>query len=990
MGDPSASPRSTSLPAASVGDSPPTDALTPTDALNSARFAAMGMGPGTPGSDGSGGRPDSPVRLTPAPELTEVEKGGARFEILHGGPMRMRSKERRTWQRPPRLEAPGPEEEAERGAAGAECVLLSGRRYLVGLRDADFAAWEGALVRLRLVFADDGEQVLPEPLIAFPRGARDGERRMELELRMNGKGYTEQRFGIAASSFLHRRRAFRLLIEDTEGTLLDSLVVWGAAPPKRAPSAGAGHDVPVAAGDAPKRLRVLGGGAGRRPSIAGSQTASGTSGASSDSDGDEGYALPDEEGGRTFREAKGPWGGPGGGDDDDLALQFQRVMHLYPGADRGPEDDPGAPPGVDPQPLPPSTMSAVMSILKAEGAVLPSPLAPFPASFALPPRPFSSPLSLSGMAPPYRHASAASRDGAVAMVHASHAAVGAVAASLGVKHPVPGNRHPPPRLVTACRDLAAALSNAEVFDSPLFRSRDGRFRARAALEDLRFSGSSELARPYPPPSLPPAFVRERGAQLESVAGAWRKLLLAAGTHAGALVGFPDPDDAALAAEHAWNAIAVLCGEARIVSADLLPAERLATPHFAGRAALRCEAMRRRAWALEQARPAPGPDLRPPPTRGRGQWRESDAALELLFGAWSELIRAGETPSRQEAALLCELADLLLRMPHRSHLGFHICTRLYWFCEGEDEDRFGEACAVRTLGWGAFMRGQWRSSRRHLERAVSILTPMSPGYRAPLERIYQTMGVCSFHTADLGGLRHYAGRSLAQTCEAYGFAYPELDYTFNWLPWWMSIIEHKVKPGTMNREPKLEDVASNLRWNVMFMERFVMRGHPFRESVVGHALFQLARAQMRCGEWAKALGSLARSRSVLYDRYPAYFPPGSARMEIIRRMEAECRGRVQAGGAWGGAPGGLNPREELAPNATPVQIFSAGPPPEAFSGDVVGTLNFPRAAPLPVPDADVSFGLGPAGVPPGAAPAAFPRPGVQMQPADTWLPAAHVL
>eukprot|EP00741_Cyanophora_paradoxa_P008726 tig00001373_g8448.t1 len=784
--------------------------------------------------------------LAPSEVEADTKYRVARFEILHGGDTRGHSRAPREAKgRPARLEAPSAEE-VERGAVGVDCVLLSARRYLVGLagepRGADLAACEGALIRLRLVFADNGEPVLPAPLVGFARGAKVGEARTELVLRMNGKGYSAQRFGIAASSFLHRRRAFRLLIEDMAGRLLDSLL-------------------------AAKRARVGGGGAGRRPSSAASLTASGTSGASSDSEREAG---PEAGYGSEYGEEKK---GGGGDEEEQLALQFQRAVHLYPDADAAPEE---APLGPLPAPPPPPPLPAHAIIPAAtrgvttEGAGLPTSSAgrAAPHTRGPPPASFSSPLSLTGMPPPYRHAGGASREGALAMVYASHAAVGAVAASVGVKHPV-------------------ALSNAEVFDSPLFRSREGRFRARRALEDLRLAGSPDL--------------------VEAVAGAWRALLLAAGCEAGAFVGLPDADEAALAAEHAWNAVAVLCGEVRphrlgrplpvprdYVFALVDHAERLVAPHFAGRPVLRCEAMRRRAWALEQ-------------------WRESEGALELYFGAWSELIRAGETPCRQEAALLCELADSLLRMPHRSHMGFHICTRLYWFCEGDEEDRFGEACAVRTLGWEAFMRGQWRNSRRHLERAVDILAPMSPGYRAPLERIFQTMSICSFHTADLGGLRHYAGRSLEQACEAYGFAYPELDYTFNWLPWWVSIIEHKVKPGTMKREPRLEDLVSNMRWSLLLMDRFAMRTHPLREAVVGHALFQLARTHMHCGEWSKALASLARARSVLYDRYPAYFPHEGGRMESVRRMEAECRAGMAAA-AVGAGPAPPAPRR--APPSPP--------------------------------------------------------------------------
>eukprot|EP00741_Cyanophora_paradoxa_P013983 tig00020723_g13499.t1 len=951
------------------------------------RRSGSAVGPGTPGSDGSG--PDSPngavcppahnarpEARSPLPNA-EVPKAGARFELLHGGDLRSHAYDgmiRERSGRPTRVEAPGRRRRSVGSRTWTACCSRAAlpRGLAGGPLQADYKSWEGASVRLRLVYADDGTQVLPDPLIAFPWGSRLGEPCAELVLRLNGNGYSEQSFGVAASSFLHRRRRFRLKICDAEdaASVLDSVVVWGAAPAKRGQAGAAAAQGRPSSKEASKRPRVVGGAGGagggggaaaRRPPRPVSASLTSVVSSSSEWETEGGY-IADEKAGY-------------GNEEEELALQFQRAVHFYPDADPASEDGAG-PLAEPPQPLPPGAPLRILPAGVSAGKTSPAPIglaAPLSPSLPWPPpAPFSSPLSLNGMAAPYRHASAASRDGAAAMVHASHAAVGVVATSVGVAHPVRGNRPSPPRLLTACRDLAAALSNAEVFDSPLFRSREGRFRARRALEDLRLAGSSEL--------------------LESVAAAWRSHILAAGSdpETGTFPGLKDPEDAALAAEHAWNAVSVLCGEARFASSDLFPvprsyvfsliehADRLTAPHWEGRPALRCEAMRRRAWALEQ-------------------WRESDAALELYFEAWSELIRAGETPSRQEAGLLCELADSLLRMPNRSHLGSHICPRLYWFCDGDEEDVFGEACAIRTLGWEAFMNGKWRNSRRHLERAAGILAPMSPGYRAPLERIFQTTALASFHVGDLSGVHTYARRSLAQASETYGFGYPEIDYTFNWLPWWLNVLEHKVRPGTMKREPKLEDVASNMRWSLLLTERVLFRGHALRDAVVGHAIFQLARAQVHCGEWAKALGSLARARSVLYDRYPAYFPPHSGRMENIRRMEAECRERSGQGAGQGVAAGAPPPAAAAPADPAPLApahsyfTLSPGGLPALDFGFAPLAKGSPEAAPFSPPSAspeEVGDAHGPFSP---AWAAALPGPRLPpARPPPTWIPSAHVL
>eukprot|EP00741_Cyanophora_paradoxa_P014662 tig00020816_g14140.t1 len=336
-----------------------------------------------------------------------------------------------------------------------------------------------------------------------------------------------------------------------------------------------------------------------------------------------------------------------------------------------------------------------------------------------------SPPPAAHLPPPFRHGSEAAREEAVKCVAAAAEALRAVASEVGARHPVDASWAAPARLVRACTDLAAALSLPEVFDTPLFADEEGRGRVRGYLEDLRLSGS-------------PHFV-------EGVYAAWHDALTSA--HADF---FTQLADAALMAEHCWRCIAVATGPMHVLPPDLLPVGRdhvfalldkaaeAVKPHGAAEPLLAARATGRRAF-------------------GHLLFFEINEAIDLYFTAWSQVIRAGGTPSRLEADILIELAEALARDPARYDDVQTVYDKMYFFTGPEPADRFNEVRVLRALvssspaAHNTLFYGRARDTAGMLQRAVAVLETLPNEYRVTADRFELTTAHACFHGGDLAGL-----------------------------------------------------------------------------------------------------------------------------------------------------------------------------------------------------------------------------------------------
>eukprot|EP00741_Cyanophora_paradoxa_P000899 tig00000448_g868.t1 len=323
--------------------------------------------------------------------------------------------------------------------------------------------------------------------------------------------------------------------------------------------------------------------------------------------------------------------------------------------------------------------------------------------------------------------------------------------------------------------------------------------------------------------------------------------------------------------------------------------------------------------------------------------ESHSAIEAYFEAWAVLQRAGHSPSRLEAHLLRELADIHIRHPARLQLGFHLCSRMYWYTESE-EDLFQEALCLLTSGQAAALRGDFRMAKAHLRRCMEMLSSMSPGYRVLYPRVAGLLLLASLHTFDIPTALSSANRAFSVSAAMFGFGLPEHDVTSATRDRVRAHVEARVPFPGETEPPSPQDFVRLHRFSVFLLSKLSPRARRMQGVMVGHMLYQLGQGYLHIGEWRKALGCFEKAREGLYSRYPAYFPPTGGRVRELAASMERCRAALAAQG----------------PEPAPRSAFS-----------IVG----PTPLPPPLPP--------PLGLPSAAGPASFPRP------APSWhVPVSH--
>eukprot|EP00741_Cyanophora_paradoxa_P014660 tig00020816_g14138.t1 len=487
-----------------------------------------------------------------------------------------------------------------------------------------------------------------------------------------------------------------------------------------------------------------------------------------------------------------------------------------------------------------------------------------------------SPPPPAHLPPPFRHGSEAAREESVKCVAAAAEALRAVASEVGARHPVDASWAAPTRLVRACGDLAAALSLPEVFDTPLFADEEGRGRLRGYLEDLRLSGSPHL--------------------VEGVYAAWHDALTSA--HADF---FAPLADAALMAEHCWHCIAVATGPMHVLPPDLLPVSRdyvfalldkaaeAVKPHGAAEPLLAARATARRAF-------------------GHLLFFEINEAIDLYFTAWSQVIRAGGTPSRLEADILIELGEALVRDPARYEDVQTVYDKMYFFTSAEPADRFNEVRVLRAIvssppaAHNTFFFGRARDTTGMLQRAVAVLETLPNEYRVTADRFELTIAHACFHGGDLAGLVRHARRMTAIMQRLRRHSEPHMDLLWYGRSMSSLFVAGKVRPGRLSKAYTAEDFAQANSWALALTRRFRLLPKSIAPFIEGHMTYQLAVAHMGYGAWAKALACLERAKRDLYDRFPAYFSPRQRRIVDLGEAIAACRERLGAAPAGGGGGG----------------------------------------------------------------------------------------
>eukprot|EP00741_Cyanophora_paradoxa_P019608 tig00021135_g18927.t1 len=786
-------------------------------------------------------------------------------------------------------------------------------RFVLPLHSPEMQKWEGVAFRIRAVFADTGEDV-QGTLLTYPsnkKTTRRGVLAPSLSFTINREGYSNERFGFAVSSYFFSRRAFRLVIEEEgSGAGAGALVVYVASSKH-----GASRAVV---------LREDGDRDAKRPRSADSSacTSPGDSGsefdpAESDSSGPEATPYPPTAAPRGRRVGAAPEA-PGEPTGADLVEAFTR---LNPFAGRGRAGSP--------------TLAELEA--QAGGAVREEDAALADAWIA------EVAADIRRLAAPYRHAGEASRAAALVRVAAADGAVRALAAAGGVWHPVAAGQHIPKTLAAACEELAAALSGPSLFDTTLWTTAEGRFHARRLLEDLRLCGHAAL--------------------VAAVLASWKHCL----TAPAAAAPTNSPGDAQLCAEHIWRCLRVLAGPACDVSPDLLPVERSYILELAAAADSLLEPFR----AADPLLDARGRLER---ARALALAGQGERAGEAYFDAWSRLVQTGTTPSRFEAALLVELAEHLAGLPSKADLLADLSAKLYWFggeeagrTEGELEDRRG------SRRWP----GAAREAARFFFRSAELLEGLPGPFRALAQGAYQLLHHCALRARDLPSLlRVRAGaRGRRGAAEGAGPAgggrrrgrwgrcrrsctglLPELDLGAAFAKY----LERPTRPTPPSRPPftlplagaprgrrrpdeaaAAEVAAGALRWMLRFFPDFVFRGSPVRALLAGHLCFHIGGAYMRGGEWARAVPYFDRALRA-YHRFPAYFPPHSARVVAASDTAEGCRRRVAA--AWQAL---LAPAPEVDIKAEPDAESDGGLEAEADQ-----LAEAPAPAPAPAPPAAV--------------------------------------
>eukprot|EP00741_Cyanophora_paradoxa_P005109 tig00000857_g4951.t1 len=680
-------------------------------------------------------------------------------------------------------------------APAAVYSLTSGRPYRLAVHREDPARhkWAGVRLHVRLHFADDDSVVTPDALAAFPPGSRSALTSWEVSLRMNRLGFTDEVFGIAASTEERGGRLFSIRVflaaDGGEAGSLCVQVEKGQAARGRKARNQANVKRPLAAPGADSSL-----GASRRPRLqpepvphaqrprpppAGSETppAFALRVDLPIPTGDVAHAMalppapplpaPNECTPSLPNAEAGPAQAEGAASADatvdDLVSAFGELCRF----------DPSPPPRLPPTPSPPPPLSRPRAPENAAGATFSAANAG-PSAGAAPLRPLGLAF---GVQASYAPGAEAERRGALELVEAAAAAVHAAAQAAGVGHFLALPPAPPRAVVDACVDLAAALSSPAFFETQLFTTRDGRYRTRQLIDDLRLSGSSEL--------------------VDGLLASWRQTLLSVPVESLALA-----SDAAALAQHVWNAIEVIAGHPHTMkTVDLVPVDRefifsllekvdqVLAGHRGADPVLHVGALTRRAWLMFQ-------------------YGDVEQALECYFTAWSEVIRCRLAPSRLEIQVLCELIEILLLVPSKWELADHLCSKVYWFATGDVEDKYLEAYASRTMGMVAMAFGRWKAAKHHLGRSAELVELLPVGYRLYAERLYKNLGHLAYHTGDFIGCLRYAWKTVDALSRYAGISWNEADPFSYSLRAAKAICDSDLRPGRMKRSYTMADFTNS--------------------------------------------------------------------------------------------------------------------------------------------------------------------------------------
>eukprot|EP00741_Cyanophora_paradoxa_P020598 tig00021275_g19882.t1 len=450
----------------------------------------------------------------------------------------------------------------------------------------------------------------------------------------------------------------------------------------------------------------------------------------------------------------------------------------------------------------------------------------------------------SGSLPPY----VMRDDAAAAALRAQVEAVGDV-----FVREVRSGERPPMELAER---LAAALSDARLLGTSLFRTFAGRTAVRAMLAAMRAVGKPGMAQ---------GVVRALVAALQrSPPAAWT------------------PAEAELMVDHATALVLAFTAE-RARAADDLFALRWTSPPacLVGRVQL----LGGELGAAEGA-------LRP---------KALLFCAMTLDRAWAELVKRQMTPSALEAALIPPLTELLFTTG-QTRSAMHVAEKAYHL-EGESpEARYSQYLALFTRVWtiskkfcacaplnsstripfrsvGACRwRGDLQGAIAASERALAILEQLGPGYTTVTIR----MRTMHFFNLIMAGPSRLADarrvwQAVVQQLVALGDpALPENDVNANLSVRKCTTHSDMVKPKTI------------LQWTILGLAASVRNDPEMRTPLTAHYHFWLGETYLTLRKEAKAAGHLATAAQIYRTRFPEAFPADCPRISRIVAALAELR------------------------------------------------------------------------------------------------------
>eukprot|EP00741_Cyanophora_paradoxa_P013927 tig00020723_g13444.t1 len=417
------------------------------------------------------------------------------------------------------------------------------------------------------------------------------------------------------------------------------------------------------------------------------------------------------------------------------------------------------------------------------------------------------------------------------------------------------------------RNLVTLLLDPRVLASRLYRTFEGRYALRRAFHNLReasaypavgviVESAVDAVCAIPPSCTDPA---DAEAMLDLCYG-----LLLAGTSEIAPC---SPDLAYLS----WGSTKRL----------LAFAEAVAGPWRGQDRALHCRVLHRRAIAFFHH-------------------GFTDAALELGFESWSELIRSQHTPSRIEAAVLRDLVEMHLYAGRMREVR-QLADRLYYFPGETAEDVFLEAQVNHLLAIIV------NSVHKRPKKAIALASSAVAAFERIPDEAYRHYGA---RTVGLRSVLCSQAGKLRTSADQYVSMLKHMSSTHEvWSTLWDQFFVLRYAWLHSPVAPPPEGVFAPLPAMLRFMGLFVFvvplldkrRATP----ILGHAQYQLGVAYLRAGANAKALASLERAHAYFRAHLPKHFPPSSPRMQAIEAALREARART-GGPAGAGSPKGAGP------------------------------------------------------------------------------------